>query len=357
MNVIIHIVKSIAIAQVIVIIFLVILCYVMKYIYYIKQKKKLRVSERIQQDIKSLLNKNIKLTDPLLDIFQKHTFNVLSILLTLQTKKNTFLNWDKTLQILTDKVLKPVARKYATSHHWFKRYLATQFFIFGFNKKDHPLIKKLITDEYLLISLNAAKLVTKYPTYDLLKVLIKTFAEGRRAQQRTEAVLLTEYKQNFTPMVWKILEKTKNPYSRAFCYRLLQQLVPAKEVNNATKEDLLSNNIELKLAVLHYLSSVKNKEANDLIMQNSENNNWEIRAAAVKILGIRKDIHALHILNKSLKDKVWWVRINAANALAMLGEKGINILKKQKPQIDLFAYEVAQSILKTPVSKRQHRAN
>ena len=41
------------------------------------------------------------------------------------------------------------------------------------------------------------------------------------------------------------------------------------------------------------------------------------------------------------------MRINAAESLFKLGKKGIALLKKQKPSIDQYAYDVAAQVLST----------
>ena len=72
---------------------------------------------------------------------------------------------------------------------------------------------------------------------------------------------------------------------------------------------------------------------------------WELRAAAANALGMIGSPKGISALEKALTDKSWWVRINSAKALARLGSKGIEALKRACESTDRFASDISTQIL------------
>ncbi len=341
-----YIVKIIAITELILVVLLLILSYGMKIFFHFKEKHNIKISTHIDQQLEATFNGQIKLSDTMINFFKSHLLTFLINLSHFEAKKNQFINWDNVIKQLSDVILKPQARVLSTSRQWFKRYLAVLCFSYGFDPEDGKLLKKLLNDDNLLISINTARVIAEFPLPELITAVVYSFAKGRRLQQAANAEILAKGSQDFSPAIIEILQKTQDPYVKSFCYRLLTQLLSSDQICSTAESDVLSENITLKIAVLNYLGAIKNKAADTIILKFIHDPHWEVRAVVTRILGERGDESAIAELEKSLKDPIWWVRVNAANSLLKLGKKGIAVLKAQSPEIDRYAYETAQEVLK-----------
>jgi hypothetical protein len=317
--------------------------YTAKVYYFFKAK---REKEQIK-NIETLFakfrgKKDLAFDQQTIKYLRHHILIVLRVISLLENEKPPMFNG--LLIELSEQVLKPNARKMAVSKKWFKRYLAVKCFSYGFSPQDEIFLLQLISDNSLLISLNAALVTLQYPSVQSINKIIDVYAKGRRLQQSSFAEILTKEAPAIQTMIAERLSNELDPYVKIFCYHLLVKLPPT-EVISSFALDIKSENLDLKIAVLNYLAHVK-KNAQEEIRSFLTNPHWQIRAAAAKLLGQLKDKKSLILLNTCLRDSEWWVRINAAQALSVMGDEGLLILREQDPSIDRYAYEEAQQILK-----------
>ncbi|MBA2648685.1 MAG: HEAT repeat domain-containing protein [Legionella sp.] len=245
---------------------------------------------------------------------------------------------------LSELILKETARKLFLSKNWIKRYEATQCFAFGFDTEDEEKVYFLLKDPFLIVSLNASLIAIKYPSSFLINEIISIFSKGRRIQQNSFVSILSEQGNDISPFILNRIEKEENIYVKIFCYRILSKFPQAKTAA-CVETDVSSDNIDLKVTVIKYLAAHPNKH--ELIYRLFTDPQWEVRAAVAKALGLIKNIDDIKILIKLSSDSEWWVRINAANALWEYGCEGINVLKNQSEGEDLFASETARYVLLT----------
>jgi len=257
------------------------------------------------------------------------------------------INWEDLKQSLIANSLLPKARVYALSKNMYRRYLAIQCFQYGPLATDEASIIRLMHDKILLISLNAARIAFKFPSIGLINSMIDAFSQGRRLQQSVYAYAIHDETSNqIVPIIEERLTEEKNPYTKAFCYRLLLQFPSTLLIVPSAEQDIESEVLDLKLAVINYLAHQNQQNSVSIIRKFANDSHWEVRAAVVRLLGVLNDSSSIGNIGEKLKDKEWWVRFRAAEALAALGQKGIDILKEQDPKSDRYAHEVAELILK-----------
>lgn len=339
-------IKILAIIQMMVVIALLLFAYAIKvYQHYqaIHQKK-------IYQKLVSLLLSSVQLQRHFdLGLLQKFKRKLPLLLNVIQELDNLMPADDKTWPLIRQKILYkmmlPRARLLASSHNWIKRYTCCQVFQLHYEIKDEPILQKLIDDPIPLISIKAAQLVLKGHSPKLINTVIDCFAKKRRVQQSFFAEISTGANTATIPSIIHRLQHEKNPYTKAFCYHMLNHLPMSTDRVTTIDADLHSDNLDLKLVVLSYCQHHHYPGLNHLLLNCLDDEKWEVRARAAKLIGLAKQKKLASYLEKSLTDSVWWVRKNAAQALAQLGESGIAILKRQDPGNDQFAYDTASIIL------------
>jgi HEAT repeat protein len=332
-------VKIIAAIQMIMIIIFIFLINLTKSYFNWLDEKNTKKKKWITNFLDSYLKEKEELTRDTIQKLKNSITQVLIILDKIEDKK--------ALRTLSELVLKPTARKLFSSSSWFKRYNAASCYTYGFDAEDEDKILHLLQDNNVLISINAAISIVKFGTSSQMNKMISVFSTKRRLHQSAFAEIITIDRQELSPIIIDRLEKEEDLYAKLFCYRLLCKF-PQQTIASIAEEDLKVNSVDLKIAVIHYLSHCQDNKKKELLYQYARDEHWEIRSAIAKALGeIKDDPKTIQLLSQLLQDSQWWVRINAGNSLSKLGPEGINILKSQSPEKDKFAYETAQKILIT----------
>lgn len=247
---------------------------------------------------------------------------------------------------LQNKVLLPAARGYARSRNWLKRFLAIQSYSFGFEDQDETRLLRLLQDPTMLVSINAAMVGTKAGSDAMVNAMLTFFSKVRRLQQSVFADIVARSNREIAPIIVRRLETESDIWTRVFCYRLLARL-PACTLEPPLQIDFETGNTDLKIAVLHFIKHHMEADNSAIVFKACDSSQWEVRASGAQIAGFIPGEKSLHFLTQLITDSNWWVRINAARALAGLGQPGITVLKHQSPEKDRFAFETAETILKT----------
>ena len=240
----------------------------------------------------------------------------------------------------------PNARRYARSRVWTWRYLACQSFELTLKTEDQKIIRELVQDPVLIISIHAALIALNYDSQSLVDQVIDVFANNRHIQQSLYAQLVTHPHPNFPKRVFERLNLEQDAYIKAFCYRLLTASTQGFKQSHQALLDAKAPLLELRIAALTYLATKEPDGAQDLLLSNLNDEHWEVRAISVKLLGTIGKPNNISALESGLNDPAWWVRLSTAEALLKLGPKGQAILDEQSNKKDKFSYDTAQSAIK-----------
>ena len=343
---IIALIKIVALVQLAIIIVLLLLSYGIKIYSHYKSARNARLLVKLEQILLEGVNHTERF-DPKLILHYKREIVILLTIINKFDASIKKMEWQIIRQLIIDLVVLPKARVLAQKRSWIKRYLACQAFKLSLEKQDERFIEMLISDSIPLVAINAAMLAINYNAPLLIDKMIDVFSQGRRLQQSLYDQALTHATATIIPLIKERLAREKNPYVKAFCYRSLSYVPFVSEPIETIQVDLGSDNLDLKLAVLDYLHHNAPQSSEALFLPLLKDSHWEVRARAAKLLGELGDDKLALSLEECLKDPAWWVRINAAESLFKLGKKGIALLKKQKPSIDQYAYDVAAQVLST----------
>lgn len=346
MDSVLYFVKIVVLAQMTLILFIIILLYLDKLFFKYKDKWESRERARITKLMNRYATNNRDIPQPIIGDFNTSIFNVLLHFAILENKYEGRSTFSRFKSQLSAEVLKPVAREGAFSNDWFKRYIATLCYLYGIDSSDEEIVLKLIEDESLLISVNAAKVATKFYTPKLINAIISVYSKASRVRQAVYAGIIVKGSPDISAIIINRLKTEKESHVKEFCYRLLARLPKKNQPRFSVKQDLKSDSLDLKIVALKYLSRLEKGLDNEVVYFLSDAAEWELRAILAKELGHSDIEESITILEKLLNDKVGWVQVNAAYSLLKKGERGIAILKKQSPERNKLAYETAQEVLK-----------
>jgi len=345
MDKVIEIAKIVTIIQIVIVLLFILLMFVARYFLQYRERKNAKKMIKISHLFSSYFEEEKVFTPEECRYLQRQIQHVMTVLSSFEDKHINADYLGAFNAQLSNLVLKPVARKYASSYDWFKRYCATQCYAYGFEKEDEEKLLLLIQDKALLVAINAVTVAVNYANPVLINQMITVFSESRRLRQTSFAEIIAKGQPDIALIIQKRLEQESNLYVKLFCYRLLYRL-PVSKIAACVKTDIKIDSVDLKIAVLHYLVHCQDKIKNELIYSLANDPNWEVRAVVAKALGTTDDrMQAANVLEVLLHDAEWWVRVNAANSLSELGKSGIDILKNQSLKQDKFAYETAQVVL------------
>lgn len=314
-----------------------------------KQKNSVIRQGQFSQQLKSLNSGKMRLTPQLIHLYKKYIFDVIECLKA--GPGNRPLSHDFHREF-SQSILIPKARQLSQSHRWVNQRIAVACYQYAGNEiQDEDILIKLVQSKVLIVCISAGRIIFQNPTQRTMQSLISILSNSRKLYQDLFLQILPTVeginKATLTAYFVDRLEKDHNVYVRCLCYRIAKKLDPVESLLKQIQTDILSKNLELAIGALNYLSCIPNKKSIHLIENATHDARFEVRAVAVTLLGECKALSAIPTLESKLRDSAWWVRINAANALMTLGVKGIVVLRRQKPEVDKFAYETSQKVLLT----------
>jgi hypothetical protein len=331
-------------------VFIIIMTYVLKLIYTLREKNRQILMREVENYFNKLIaEKNIvdlskfenkwKRLDIIMPAYPKLNNNFEN---NLETKNNWIIIKENFLK----SIVIPLAKKNAMKRSWIERCYAAEAMIVLTDRIEEKYLIKLIEDKIPVIYLNAVNAAITQRSEIAIGLIIKLMSHKRKMSQANFLQAFDDPPDETRLIVEKFLIISEDIYERATCYTILLKY-PEKKLTWNIDSDIHSNNKELKMAALRYLTFADKEAAFSAAIQLLEDQAWEVRVAAIHTLGALNKDSALSNLTKGLHDPIWWVRINAAQVLFKLGEKGIEILKSQDPAVDKFSYDVAKQVLST----------
>ncbi|MDA9271997.1 hypothetical protein N9Q05_01260 [bacterium] len=314
-----------------------------------KQKNSIIRQEQFSQQLACFSSGKMHLTPQLIRLYQKYIFDFIECF---KIVHDNHLLSDDLRREFALSILIPKAKQLSQSHRWINQRIALACYQYAGNDiHDEEILIKLVQSKVLIVCISAGRIIFQNPKQRTMQSLITMLSSSRKLYQDLFLQILPSVeninKAQLTDYFVDRLEKDHNVYVRCFCYRLAKNLVPVEALFKSIQADILSKNLELTIAALNYLSCIPNQESLQIIESATLDVRLEVRAVAVKLLGECKAFAAISLLESKLRDCAWWVRINAANALMALGVSGIEVLRRQNPEVDTFAYETSQKVLLT----------
>ena len=317
------IVVGIIILEFTLILLVILATFLSKLISYFKERKKTKIKIQIENYLKNLLE-----TRSSFDIKNfSYAWRRLDILLFIINEYDQQYEdqlW-KTIRIeLICFIILPLARKAALNQNWILQFYAARSFELYAEEEDKALIAKLINNKVPVIRLAALHAAIKYGSEAAFDEVIEQIQDQPHL---TQAVYIQAFA-NASPTtriyVERFLKDSSNISTRLTCYRILLNYLPAK-IDWDITADLHSENKDLKLAALRYITYVEKEKAIPILLEQLKQDCWESKVVALNALGYLQVEAVIPNIVQCLYDENWWVRLNAALALKNLKKGRVGI--------------------------------
>ncbi len=326
--------ENILIAESFFIALIVLLTYLSKSYYVLKNTitQKIRLKIQIENFLKSATLKPHNFN---LSIFPKNWQRLdLLIEVTQETDStNTFNEWTKIRAGFIKKIIFPLARNMAIRRNWISRLYAARAFCLLKGGANEEYIIKLTNDKIPLVFLYAARAAVIHDSEKAIFSIIKKMA----SESWTEQSIFLQAFDDFTNQTYSIIEKIlateMSPNIRSTCYEILCEHVSGPIKWDMT-QDLTSKNSRLKIAALKFYAKPEPDSAIPVLIANLKDPEVEVRLIALHRLQMLKAKQAISEITVCLDDSDWWVRISACEALKSLGKEGADAIAAHKPELE-----------------------
>ncbi len=340
--------KNIIWIEISLVILIIIITYSLKFLFYLNERHKKRLSEQIEFYLSTFLLTKQSFSEKDFLKQWKRLDLVLPIIYKID-QTNHDESWNAVRDAVVRNVLLPIARKKYDSYRWMNRLLSVQCFEIAMDDHDEEMVCNLLMDKIPLIHMHAVIAAVRHSTITMINIVISSMAEKRRLGQTVYLKVFEQAAPHTRDFIESRLNMETNPYTRATCFKILLEFpMSQSELSIDTSADINSPNIELRLAAIRFTAYAHRENAIPLLIELLSNESWETRATCARLLGDLNSKSVIPELTKCMKDPVWWVRVNAANSLKNLGDEGLNVLHTQDPNVDLYAYETAMHVLNKP---------
>ncbi len=166
---------------------------------------------------------------------------------------------------------------------------------------------------------------------------IQTIIDSLKYSNQTNALILADILQRFgepaVPDLLKLIKLDANIEVKVAAIMTLGTIRSLSAVNSLIEMTSDSNAYICSHSIVA-LGKIGDKRAADSIVKNLASKKVSVRIQAAKALGKLQVINTMPQLAKSLADKDWWVRFYAAKSIYDFGDKGIAVLKSMGTQND-----------------------
>ncbi len=287
----------------------------------------------------------LKQPAPYFDSFKRNwrRFNILMPIVN-EFERQVDPHWEEIRIEFFESVLLPLARTEVTSKDWTRRLCAARTFSLYFEAGDEPYILKLAEDKVPLVRYNSIIPAVLYGSEKCINSIITKIAEEPFLSQY---IYLREfYNASGTSRIHieNCLINSSEPNIRYVCYKLLLNY-PALGISWDYQGDLISNNLQLKLATLTYLCHANRGIAIPIITNSLKDTDWNVRVVALICLRNMKVNQAIPDISRCLKDSNQTVILVAKQVLYELGEQGVQALESQNIAYKPIALDLENQFL------------
>jgi HEAT repeat protein len=248
-------------------------------------------------------------------------------------------------------------KKIASSSSWIKRFFAIEKLGF-FRMEDlkdffTEIIHKDRSPEVRAKALWALSFIADGEALDFItQVLASKGSESSKFNEYIYTNIIRSFKKkNLIPILIGFLNEVKEDESvPVVIKRDLIEACGSESLSEAA--DIISvyfsrysHDVRMRIACIRALGRIGEPASCNVVMRGLLDNEWRVRAVSAKAASICTPDKVIPEIQRLLYDPVFFVRINAAWTLALLGKKGLSVLKNELDSHDSFVRDTARNIL------------
>lgn len=331
--------------EVIIIVLIIISSYVLTAIIYVREQ----ANKKAQKDIKTYLRKQVLANQSFSVERFPRKWKKMHLLFPVIEELNKFYSndssWEPIAKGLMTTVMLPLARKYAHSRIWIYRFYACKTFESVAEKKDADAIFRLTNDSVPLVYIHSIKAAIQCCSEKAVKNIISRMAETSWITQSVCSEFFKNAPTEVQNMIENVLLTSKEEGMREVAYDLMRQFHP-KDLKLDVTEDVNSDNIELRIAALKYITHVNKDKALPFLIKALEDKWWKLKVVALHRLSLMDASGAIKAIAACLDDPGWAVRNSAAEALKALGPEGEKELRARAIELDDMPFKAKDRLSK-----------
>ena len=307
------------------------------------------------QELESILSKLIKEQIDDFEHFLPRRLKHLACIIPVVEKINKNLSglyWEFFKEKLIHTLLQKQMSRYFESRMWSKRSWALRTLYISPRHTFEPYVLKNLKDKKTLLRFTAAKCAVKLNTKTSITAALEAMSkEEEMCQYPYRDAILASNLLTFQ-YITQIYNETTDEALRLSALKILAQKTGYLSFADL-QETLYSSNLDFRWWSLRALANSPSKEGVACMLSLTSDAQWQICALASHLLGFLNVTEASTYLEKNLESPNYWVSFASAISLRMLGDEGMKILEKQRPDPYPIAYQTAKHVLKLPPTSFQ----
>lgn len=253
--------------------------------------------------------------------------------------------WNTVKENLIQKYLIQAAREKTSSRDWVKRAYAAQVLVLSPSIEDKEAFLKLVEDPVFLVRRLVVPAIVKLKIKEgLVKILEWMGKEKGYSHYFYRDMLLFAPMQEGYDWIEGLAGSSDNQKLQLACLEIYSGRMQALKSDFLNKS-IQSENEDVRFAALKVYARNPQRESVEILLRFVNDPNESIRKEAMLGLEHFRSAQTLKALEIGLSDPAWLVRTQAAEALKKMGTLGLEILKKQNPDLNKNAFEAANFIL------------
>ena len=215
------------------------------------------------------------------------------------------------------------------------------------SKRAIPFLLVFLKKEFPALQFACARALARIGYMEAAQEVIFVLTSPADWNKAKTAEVLLDFGREIAPEIAKALVEGEFPNDRkAFFVDLLADMEYRQSGQAVLEIAQKTNDKEIKAACIKALGEFNYFEARPFLIDCLSDSDWVIRCLAAKSLGKIGDSRDVQNLASGVRDSEWWVKYNSAVALANLGKKGVEALKKiAASDPDNFARQIANQVI------------
>lgn len=254
--------------------------------------------------------------------------------------------WDSLKRKITEQYFLPIARKWYGHRSWKKRNYAARCFALSPLKEDKNKIFSLAEDSEFLVSSIGAIAAIQLNDKQAVSIVLNNMSKSwGYARAYFRDVFLEPDNIRIFDWIEEIAASTEDVSIHLACLEALS----GKSITISypfLKRDLESPNPLIRLAAVKIYAHNPQENSAGILLKCLDDPDENIRVQAAFGLQFHESKECLEKLEQTLSDTSWPVRLEAATTLEKFGQTGWEILRRQVPEKNINAYEVAKYVLR-----------
>ncbi|MFC2156243.1 HEAT repeat domain-containing protein [Acidobacteriota bacterium] len=248
------------------------------------------------------------------------------------------------LELLFDASVKQDILKDLYSRNMIKRLKAARIFVIFSGPDDIKHLLKLLNDKPL-VRLTAINALSQIYSVEAISRIFQTFEEDKTPNLKSYFDTMFGMGDRIESYL-KVYMKKDLSIDKLCLLIDLAGYIPLYAAYPEVQDLAEHESKEIRIHVARSLGNLTVPDTEETLIALSKEEIWEVKSQAIVSLGKLKTQKGMDILTEALYSPIWYIRLNAGQAMAKMGDMGIDrLFQIAEQKKDKFAAEMASMVL------------